>query len=63
MKELLLSTGIGLFSYVLIKHIIKEKKANTAICVLNNFGTVRFTQTSNNKTLIECNLMNFSQYV
>ena len=57
MKELLLSTGIGFFSYVLIKIFIKDKKINTAICVLNDFGNVRFTQKSNNKTLIECNLV------
>ena len=57
MKELLLSTGIGILSYALIKKSNQTKKINTAICVLNDFGTVKFTQLSNNKTLIECNLV------
>ena len=57
MKEVFISTGIGIFSYFCIRKFMSSKRIDTAICVLNDFGTVRFTQMPYDKTLVESNLV------
>ena len=57
MKEVFISTGIGIFSYFCIRKFMSPKRIDTAICVLNNLGTIRFTQMAYDKTLIEANLI------
>ena len=56
MKEIFASSAIGVFSYFLMKRYRKIPEVKRAICVLNNFGTVRFTKITENHTRIECDL-------